>query len=142
MSKQIGSIEPRAFRKKRNLSLAYASELARPLLSRASSLFARGRPTQPEEWRNGLIISHTHIGDVLYRTCSLEQLSRGLPECRWTYLTSAESAPILENNPNIVEVSAFVDGENSWDISRKHFRDLKEREFDVVLCTNTLRHYP
>jgi hypothetical protein len=121
MSRKSGGIEPRAFRKKRNLALAHASEIARPLLARASKMLARGIATSPDEWRNGLIISHTHLGDVLYRTCSLEQLSRGLPECRWTYLTSSESAPILENNPNIVEVCEFVTGENSWTSLAKTF---------------------
>jgi ADP-heptose:LPS heptosyltransferase len=33
-------------------------------------------------------------------------------------------------------------GENSWELADGAFGDLRHREFDVVLCTNTLRHYP
>jgi len=139
---QRGDIDPRAFRTKRNLTLARLSEVARPLLSVASSALSFGGRTEPREWRNGLIISHTHMGDVLYRTCSLEHLAAALPNCRWSYLASPLSAQVLANNPHIDEVLPVVSGENSWDLADGGFGELKRRKFDVVLCTNTLRHYP
>jgi ADP-heptose:LPS heptosyltransferase len=89
-----------------------------------------------------LILGHTHIGDVLYRTCSLPALREYLPGCEWTYLTSTASAEILSGNPHVKEVLTSIKGENSWNLEDGAFADLKSREFDVVLCSNTLRHYP
>lgn len=82
------------------------------------------------------------MGDLLYRTCSLQQLARGLPQCRWTYLASPQSAAVLENNPYLAGVLPIVEGENSWNLSAAGFSELRRRRFDVALCTNTLRHYP
>ncbi|MEO8194265.1 MAG: glycosyltransferase family 9 protein [Gemmatimonadales bacterium] len=142
MSSGFASIEPRAFRKKQNLWLAYASELGAPLLRGTARILA-GRPsTPPSEWRSGLILSHTHIGDVLYRTCSLPILRQSLPDCEWTYAVSPASAEVLSDNPHIHEALAVVEGEDSWHLVRGGFSELKSRRFDVVLCSNTLRHYP
>ena len=142
MSARFGGIQPEAFRKKHNLWLAYASEIGAPLLRLAANARARGSVTPNTTWRRGLIIGHTHIGDVLYRTCSLPVLREYLPSCEWTYLTSSGSAEILRGNPHVAEVLASVRGENSWDLDDGAFAELKLREFDVVLCSNTLRHYP
>lgn len=94
------------------------------------------------EWRRGLIVSHTHIGDLLYRTCSLPALREYLPDCEWAYLTSPGSAEVLENNPHVSEMLPLVKGENSWQLVDGGFAALAKRKFDVVLCSNTLRHYP
>ncbi|HEY8165440.1 MAG TPA: glycosyltransferase family 9 protein [Gemmatimonadaceae bacterium] len=134
--------EPRAFRRRRNLVLGRASELIGPILRLGARARSRGSPSDPQRWRNGLILSHNHIGDVLYRTCSLSQLREALPDCRWTFLTTPESAEILEGNPSIESVVTQCTGENSWDLAPGGFADLRNRRFDVVLCTNTLRHYP
>jgi ADP-heptose:LPS heptosyltransferase len=79
---------------------------------------------------------------VLYRTCSLAALRDGLPECEWSYLTSPGSAPILEDNPDIDEVLPWSRSLEAWDLDRSKRDKLKAMAFDVVLCTNTLRHYP
>lgn len=134
--------EPRAFRRRRNLLLGRASEIVRPALRIGARALSRGAPSDPHEWRNGLILSHNHIGDLLYRTCSLSQLRDALPDCRWTFLTTPESAEILQGNPSIDSIVTYCTGENSWDLSRGAFAELRKRRFDVVLCTNTLRHYP
>jgi ADP-heptose:LPS heptosyltransferase len=135
------SVEPELFRKKRNLWLAYGSEAISPLLRIAVS--ARSRKRIPrEKWRRGLIISHTHIGDILYRTCSLQYLHEQLPGCEWTYAVAHESSEVLKNNPHVAEVLPIIDGEDSWKLSAGGFEALNKREFDVVLCSNTLRHYP
>jgi ADP-heptose:LPS heptosyltransferase len=52
------------------------------------------------------------------------------------------SAEILHGNPHVAEVLAAIRGENSWDLDNGAFADLQSRAFDVVLCSNTLRHYP
>ena len=82
-----------------------------------------------------------HIGDVLYRTCSLEQLGRGLPACRWSYLTTRDGAEILRGNPAIAEILDF-NRETAVDFVAPHSaRDLRVRDFDVVLCTDNIAHH-
>lgn len=103
---------------------------------------SRGAPSEPPAWRKGLILGHNHIGDVVYRTCSLDQLADALPDCEWSYLTSADSAEILTGNPAIAEILPWSSGEDAWNLEHGKFAELKRRGFDVVLCTNTLRHYP
>ena len=142
MSSGFAGVQPKLFRKTRNRLLAYASELASPILRLAASARSRGPTTPRTEWRKGLILSHTHIGDVLYRTCSLPVLREYLPRVEWSYAVSPGSAEVLERNPHVAEVLPIVHGENSWDLEDGGFSQLAEREFDVVLCSNTLRHYP
>lgn len=136
------AVNARAFRTRRKLWLARASELAAPVLRSGARLFARDEPTAPAAWRKGLIIGHNHIGDVLYRSCSLEPLQRLLPDCRWSYLTTQGSADILANNPYLDEVLPVNTGEDSWSFSKGGFSALRARSFDVALCTNSLRHHP
>ncbi len=138
----FAGIQRDAFRKEHNLWLAYASEIGAPLLRAAARTRSRRPATPSTTWRRGLIIGHTHIGDVLYRTCSLPALREYLPHCEWTYLTSPASAEILERNPHVAETLTSVRGEDSWNLTDGAFTDLRSRNFDVVLCSNTLRHYP
>ena len=142
MSARFAGIQPEAFRKKHNLWLAYASEIGAPILRIAASARARAPKSESASWRRGLIIGHTHIGDVLYRTCSLPALREYLPKCEWTYLTSSASAEVLEGNPHVSKVLPSIRGENSWDLDHEAFAEIKSRNFDVALCSNTLRHYP
>lgn len=134
--------EPRAFRRTRNRILGRASEAAGPLLRLAAFTAARGGRTDPSTWRRGLILGHNHIGDVLYRTCSLPVLRQHLPRCDWSYLTSPGSAPILDDNPALSEILPWSRGEHSWSLDRGAFRRLRAKRFDVALCTNTVIHYP
>lgn len=131
-----------AFRQKRNLALGIASEIVAPLLRPIASSLSKGKVTEPSEWRKGLIIAHNHIGDVLYRTPSLQALRDGLPQCEWSFLTTPSSAEILKGNPNVSEIIPWSRGEHSWDLDAAHRKELAARNFDVALCTNTLRHYP
>ena len=135
-------IQRGAFRKRHNLALAYVSEAVTPLLRFAANATATGNRTDPRQWRRGLIISHTHIGDVLYRTCSLSVLREALPQCEWVYAASKDSAEALENNPALADILPVIDGENSWNLERGGFAALREFGFDAALCSNTLRHYP
>ena len=133
---------PGAFRKRRNRWLGEASEALRPVLRAAARQVARASPAPPAKWRNGLILAHSHFGDVLYRSCSLGYLSQFLPQCRWTFLTTPASAEILRGNPALADVVPWMAGENSWQLAKGAFARLRARSFDVALCTNTLRHYP
>ncbi len=129
------------FRNPANFYFASASEVASPALRVASSLLS-GAPTDKGVWRKGLIISHTHIGDLLYRTASLPFLGEEFPNCSWDYLASKSSAGALEGCPSIANVLPFVQGENSWDLRAGAFAELRDKAYDVALCTNSLRHYP
>ncbi len=131
-----------AFRTRTKRWLAHTSEFVAPLLRTGAAMASRGAPSEPSAWRKGLILGHNHFGDVMYRTCSLEQLAESLPDCEWSYLTSAASADLLAGNPAIREVLPWSAGDNAWDLQQGTFGELKQRQFDVVLCTNTLRHYP
>lgn len=132
--------DPAQFRDRSHYLAAVVSELAAPALKRYASSQARGPITPPREWRNGVILGSGHIGDVLYRTCSLGQLARGLPSCQWSYLTTCEGAEILRNNPAISAVLPF-NRETAVDfVSPYSIRDLRARNFDVVLCTDNIQH--
>ena len=142
MSSGFASVEPRAFRKKRNLWLAYASEIAAPAFRLAATARSKRGTSDRSRWRRGLIVGHTHIGDILYRTCSLPALREYLPRCEWSYAVTPASAEVLAGNPHVHEVLPVIKGENSWDLVDGGFDQLASRDFDVVLCSNTLRHYP
>lgn len=131
-----------AFRTRRKRWLAHTSEFVAPLLRTGATLAVRGATSEPSAWRTGLILGHNHIGDVLYRTCSLPQLTEALPQCDWSYLTAPSSAELLQGNPSITEVLPWNVGDNSWELAEGKFGELRRRGFDVALCTNTLRHYP
>ncbi len=130
-----------AFRHSRNYYLAVLTELVAPALMAAARLRC-GRPSPPSTWRNGLIVGHTHIGDVLYRTASLPYLAQALPNCKWFYLCSDESAVVLRDRRDLADVLPLVAGEDSWTLKPGGFDELRNYNFDVALCTNTLRHHP
>ena len=141
-SQPATSFLPETFRKRHNLLLGRASEAARPLLKLIGSAASRGQVTPPQEWRRGLIIGHNHMGDVLYRTGSLPILSESLPGCKWSFLTSPDSAKVLADNPNVAEVIPYQYLDDSWSMSFDRIKELRRRNFDAVLCSNSLRYYP
>lgn len=133
--------DPTQFRDRTRYLTAVASEVAAPLLRAYAATRARRTVAPPGEWKRGLIVGSGHIGDVLYRTCSLEQLARGLPACQWSYLTTRDGAEILRGNPAITEILAF-NRETAVDFVPPHSaRDLHSRDFDVVLCTDNIAHH-
>jgi ADP-heptose:LPS heptosyltransferase len=142
MSGSGGRVNDAAFRTRTKRWLAHISEFVAPLLRTGAAMASRGGPSEPSAWRKGLILGHNHFGDVMYRTCSLEQLAEALPDCEWSYLTSAGSADLLAGNPALREVLPWSAGDDAWNLKQGKFGELKQRQFDVVLCTNTLRHYP
>jgi ADP-heptose:LPS heptosyltransferase len=135
-------LDRRVFRRNRNRLLGEASEVVAPALRGVAAILARRRPSPAATWRRGLIVGHAHIGDVLYRTCSLEQLRALLPDCRWSYLCAPGAAELLDGNPALAEVLPLMSGDDSWRLAPGGFAELRRRDFDVALCTNTLRHYP
>lgn len=130
-----------SFGKGHNYYLALASEFAAPALRLAARMRA-GAPTPRAFWRKGLIIGHSHIGDVLYRTPSLPFLRIALPKCEWHYLTAPVAAAVLQGNPNIDRVLPLLAGDDSWNLRPGGFELLRSERYDVALCTNSLRHHP
>lgn len=127
------------FRSSVNYAAAVASELAAPALRLAARLLARGAAAPPTAWRRGVIFGNAHIGDVLYRTCSLQHLAASLPRCEWTYVAAPASATVLEGNPALTHVLPIVQGESAAAIS--DLDAIRTREFDVALCTENTRGY-
>ena len=138
----MAPVKTESFRRPHNKWLGKASEVAAPMLRLAARGASRRPSSPPSEWKRGLILSHNHMGDVLYRTCSLPVLRSSLPDCEWSFLTSPASAEVVENNPALDEVLPWNIGEDSWKLSSGSFKKLRERDFDVALCTNSLRYYP
>jgi heptosyltransferase-2 len=134
-------LDPAVFHRRRNRVLGELAELAGPVLRAAGRMAARRAPTAPASWRRGLIIGHTHMGDVLYRTASLGPLRELLPQCAWSYLCAPGTAELLETQPAVAEVLPLARGESSWSLAPGGFAELRRRDFDVALCTNTLRPY-
>ena len=118
-------LDRESFRQKRNLGFAIASEIGAPFLSTFARLRC-GAPTPIDSWRRGLLIGHSHIGDVLYNTGSLPYLKKALPNCYWHWLVEAPAEQVLSNNP-------FIDGT----VTRKEIgRFLQQHKVDVALCYN------
>ncbi len=129
------------FRDTTRYAAAVATEIVAPLLRAYAAFRVHGTATSPDAWRRGLIVGSGHIGDVLYRTCSLGHLIDGLPLCSWSYLTTRDGAAILRNTPRLGEVLPF-NGDGATDFLRPHTRrELRERGFDVVLCTDNIQHH-
>jgi heptosyltransferase-2 len=122
--------------------LGVASEIGAPLLRLGARALCGDQGSAPHEWKRGLILGHNHIGDVLYRTCSLPTLRAALPGCEWDYLAGPVSGQVLEGNPAIRRVLPYQIGEDSWSITRVHLGQLRHSKYDVVLCSNFLRYYP
>src|SRR5580765_131147 len=91
-------VSRKPFRRFDNYLLGCASEICAPVLRGLGKLLVPTAKSPPHSWRRGLILSHTRIGDVLFRTASLERLKQGLPSCEWHYLTAPDSADVLCGN--------------------------------------------
>lgn len=122
------------FRDAHRYLAAVASEVARPALRAYARSRARGAPTPPSAWRRGVILGATHIGDVLYRTCSLAQLHDGLPNCQWTYVATSVGAELLAGNPALSDILVIDEGDATL------AQRLAQAEFDVALCTDNIQH--
>jgi ADP-heptose:LPS heptosyltransferase len=124
------------FRDRHNYYLGVASELGAPALRLVARICQRGSATPPASWRRGLIIGHTRIGDVLFRTPSLEPLHDGFPKCDWYYLAAEDSAQVLEGNPWVKEVLPLCRGASTMKLKDGAIAALRSLQFDVALCTN------
>lgn len=130
------------FRDRSRYAAAVLSEALAPALRAYAATRTRRPRSDPRTWRRGVILGSTHIGDVLYRTCSLEHLRTALPRCRWSYVASPASAEILRGNPAIDEIVTVESDDDSPECNLRTLTAmLREREFDVALCSDTIRPY-
>lgn len=122
----------KTFRSESKYLAACGSEVFAPALR----LKTRGLqpPTEPAKWRKGLLVGANHIGDVLYRSSSLSQLSAGLPDCEWHFLAPPPANEVLRGNPAISKVHPF-DLPSSPDSA--DFKALKQENYDVAICYDT-----
>jgi len=127
------------FRDAHRYLAAVASEVVRPALRAYARSRSRGAPTSPAQWRRGVILGATHIGDVLYRTCSLAQLHEGLPACRWTYVATSVGAELLAGNPALSDVLVVGDGDPT--LAQHLPQRLAQADFDVALCSDNIQHH-
>ncbi|MFI5239371.1 MAG: glycosyltransferase family 9 protein [Gemmatimonadales bacterium] len=128
------------FRDVRHYALAVASEMLAPALRVVARGLSRGAPTAPAAWRRVLIVGHGHIGDVLCQTVSLDALARGLPDCRFDYLTTPLAAQVLEGNPAIAHIRPWNTDARPSSLSAEHTAALRFASYDAILCTNVVRH--
>jgi heptosyltransferase-2 len=129
------------FHKKTNWLIALGVEAGGPLL-RLQARLKTGPPSPPAQWRKALIIGDNHIGDLLYRSASLERLKAGLPECEFHYLTAPGSAEVLQGNPALTAIHPWVRSDSPLDLTAEHFATLKEMRFDAALSTNCIKYWP
>ena len=130
------------FFKKTNWLIALIVEGLSPLLRWYARHRSMGVVSDPRSWKRALILGDNHIGDILYRTSSLEALKRGLPDCDFYYLTAQNTAVLLDGNPAICAVLPWARSDSQLDILPNHEAALKILNFDAVLSTNVIRYWP
>jgi len=129
------------FRKKANWLIAIAVEAAAPLL-RAYARQKTAPPSPHSQWRKVLIIGDNHIGDLLYRSASLEHLKSAFPDCEFHYLAAGGASEVLEGNPAITTLLPWLRSDSPLDLSPAHFAALQAMHFDAALCTNCIKYWP
>jgi len=129
------------FRDSYHYGLAVASEVVAPALRVVARAASRSGPVPPENWRSGVIIGKGHIGDVLYRTCSLETLHDGLPDCSWSYLTTATAGAVLAGNPALADVLPWSLDTEEQPLAPGRYEEMARRRFDVALCSDNIAHH-
>jgi ADP-heptose:LPS heptosyltransferase len=129
------------FRKKANWLAAVGVEAGSPLL-RAYARIRTGPRSKPREWRKALIIGDNHIGDLLYRSASLQPLKAGLPDCEFHYLAAAGASALLEGSPALAAIHPWLRSDSPLDLAPEHFERLKAMRFDAALCTNCIKYWP
>jgi ADP-heptose:LPS heptosyltransferase len=132
----------KSFKKRGNHLLAVFSELLAPALRLGAQLAVPQKPAPASEWRRALIVGEMHIGDLLYRSCSLAQLKRGLPRCGFYYLAADGASEVLAGNPALAEILPLRNSDRIFDLKTGGWERLRELRFDAILCTSAVRAWP
>ena len=131
-----------AFHRKTNWGIALATELLAPIFRSYAVRRCGSVVLAPKQWNRVLLVGDHHIGDVLYRSSSLEALKSGLRNCDLYYLVSPGSAELLDGNPSIHEILPWALSDSPLDLKPHHVAQLLQIRFDAVLCTNPIRYWP
>ena len=132
----------KSFKKKSSHLLAVSSELLAPALRLGAQLAVPQKSVPASEWRRALIVGDMHIGDLLYRTCSLAQLKGGLPRCEFYYLAADGAAEVLADNPALAGILLLRNSDRMFDLKNGAWDRLRELQFDAILCTSAIRAWP
>ena len=130
-----------AFRSRANYLAALAVEALAPAW-RAYGRMRTGPPSPASEWKRALILGDHHIGDLLYRSASLERLKEGLPQCEFHYLAAAGSSEILAGNPALTSILPWIRPDSPLDLRPERLKELRGMGFDAALCTNCIKYWP
>jgi ADP-heptose:LPS heptosyltransferase len=79
---------------------------------------------------------------LLYQTCSLPQLKRGLPNCEFYYLAADGAAEVLLGNPALREILPLRNHDRLSGLKNGAWERLRELQFDAILCTSAIRAWP
>lgn len=132
----------RPFRKKLNYGIALITEVTAPLLRSYARARTQQSVSSPQTWKKALVLSDNHIGDLLYRSCCLDALCDGLPDCKFYYLTAADGAEVLKGNPYLEAILPWARSDQVTDLLPEHLTALHDIKFDAALCTNCIRYWP
>lgn len=121
--------------------LGCLAETISPCLRLVGRLCSQGVVTEPSKWRKGLILGSHHLGDVLWRTNSLDVMKQHYPTCEWYYLCSTYSEPVLRCNPALRQILPFYNPTGRRRISFANCRILHRMRFDVALCTEKYQYH-
>jgi len=131
-------VDRSSFRQRHTYLAALTTELAAPLLRQWARHLAVAPAKPPSAWRRAVLLSSTHIGDILYRSASLPHFKHALPECRLTYLCSPLTRDLLETHPAVDDVLAIAETGADW--RRAAVSVLRAGAFDVALCTDHIAY--
>jgi ADP-heptose:LPS heptosyltransferase len=132
----------KSFKKQSSHWLAVSSELLAPALRLGARLAVPIKAAPASEWKRALIVGDMHIGDLLYRTCSLVQLKRGLPRCEFYYLAADGAAEVLAGNPALAGILPLRNSDRMFDLKNGAWERLRGLQFDAILCTSAIRAWP
>jgi ADP-heptose:LPS heptosyltransferase len=132
----------KSFKKQSSHWLAASSELLAPALRLGAQLAVPKKIAPASEWKRALIVGDMHIGDLLYRTCSLAQLKRGLPRCEFYYLAADGASEVLQGNPALSQILPLRNSDRMSDLKNGGWERLRELQFDAILCTSAIRAWP
>lgn len=131
-----------AFRRKGNWVAAVIVERMASVLR----LYARGRSRReqdrPTTWRRALLLGASHIGDILYRSCSFGALKKGLSDCEVYHLVTPAESEVLRDNPFVNGILPWMVSDTVTDMTPDRVEELRRMEFDAVLATSSIRYWP
>ena len=127
---------------KKNYYIALLLFLLTPLFKVFLHLKVRKKKSIKEEWRKGLILGPSHIGDLLYFTSSLKILSKNLPNCKWYCVAETYSSQILENNPFISGIIKINSLSELLFKKKRAYKEIKKIDADVVLIMMKNNYLP